>query len=137
VIERGELDAPATRVLVTRFVTPLLARGVDTIVLGCTHYPFVREVIAAAAGPSVTIVETGAAVARQLERRLIEAGLLTSSVASGRDRLVTTGGARAATTARMLWNEATPVEVLDVELAPPGEGNSPVDPEDPRARRSR
>jgi glutamate racemase len=121
VIERGELDAPATRAMVTRFVTPLLARGADTIVLGCTHYPFVREVIAAVAGPGVTIVETGAAVARQVERRLAEAGLLTSSIAAGRDRLITTGGARAAATARLLWHEAAPVEVLDLELAPQGE----------------
>lgn len=120
VIERGELDAPATRAMVTRFVTPLLARGADTIVLGCTHYPFVREVIAAVAGPDVKIVETGAAVARQVERRLIEASLLTPSIASGRDRLITTGGARAAATARLLWQEAAQVEVLDLELAPPG-----------------
>jgi len=114
VIERGELDAPATRALVAGFVNPLLARRVDTIVLGCTHYPFVRDVIAAVAGPGVTIVETGAAVARQVERRLIEASLLTPSVAPGRDRLFTTGGETAAATARLLWREAARVELLDL-----------------------
>lgn len=39
-VERGDLDAPATRALVRRYVEPLLAQGADTIVLGCTHYPF-------------------------------------------------------------------------------------------------
>ncbi len=56
-IERGELETPATRALVQRFVAPLLARGADTIVLGCTHYPFVRGVIAQVAGPRVTLVD--------------------------------------------------------------------------------
>lgn len=121
VIERGELDAPATRALVTRFVTPLLDRGADTIVLGCTHYPFVREVIADVAGPGVTIVETGAAVARQVERRLTEASLLTPAGAAGRDRLITTGGATAAATARLLWHEDARVETLDLEPARPSE----------------
>ncbi|BDG02762.1 glutamate racemase [Anaeromyxobacter oryzae] len=118
VIERGELDGSATRALVARFVRPLLTRGVDTIVLGCTHYPFVRDVIAAAAGPGVAIVDTGPAVAQQVERRLSEAGLLTPALAPGRDRLITTGNAAAAATVRLLWPEAR-VEVLDLELAPP------------------
>ncbi len=103
VIERGELDGPATRALVARFVNPLVARGADTLVLGCTHYPFVRDVIAAVAGPGVAIVDTGPAVAQQVERRLSEAGLLAPASASGRDRLFTTGGLAAATTARLLW----------------------------------
>ncbi len=118
-IERGELDAPATRALVARFVGPLLTRGVDTIVLGCTHYPFVRDAIAAVAGPGVTLIETGAAMARQVEHRLTEAGLLAFSTSSGRDRLVTTGGATAAAAARILWPEAARVEALF--LTPPGE----------------
>lgn len=117
VIERGELDGPATRELVARFVTPLLARGVDTLVLGCTHYPFVRDVIAAAAGPGVVIVDTGPAVAQQVERRLSEAGLLSPSPAPGRDRMITTGGAAAAATVRLLWPGAR-VEELDLERAP-------------------
>jgi glutamate racemase len=118
VIERGELDGAATRALVARLVTPLLARGVDTLVLGCTHYPFVREVIAEVAGPGVAIVDTGPAVAQQVERRLAEAGLLTSASAPGRDRLITTGDAAAAATVRLLWPGAR-VEGLDLELAPP------------------
>jgi glutamate racemase len=114
VIERGELDGPATRALVASFVTPLLARGADTLVLGCTHYPFVRDVIAAVAGPGVAIVDTGPAVAQQVERRLSEEGLLTPAAGPGRDRLITTGGAKGAATVRLLWREAE-VELLELE----------------------
>jgi len=75
-VERGELDGAATRALVAQYVRPLLAAGADTIVLGCTHYPFLRPLIEAEAGPSVTLIDTGEAVARQVERRLREAALL-------------------------------------------------------------
>lgn len=71
-IERGELDSAATRRLVRQYVVPLLEADADTIVLGCTHYPFVKTLIAEVAGPEVVLIDTGAAVARQLQRRLLE-----------------------------------------------------------------
>jgi glutamate racemase len=70
-IEAGELDSDATRALVQRYTRPLLARGADTLVLGCTHFPFVTPLIAAAAGPDVRLIDTGEAVARQVVRRLV------------------------------------------------------------------
>lgn len=74
-VERGELDTPATRTLLWRYLEPLLKAGADTIVLGCTHYPFLLDPIRALVGEQVAIIDTGAAVARQLRRRLQEAGL--------------------------------------------------------------
>ncbi len=60
-----------------RYVAPLLAQGADTLVLGCTHYPFVLPLIElAATGKAVTCVDTGAAVARQLHRLLQQQDLL-------------------------------------------------------------
>jgi glutamate racemase len=82
-IERGELKAPATRQLVAGYVTPLLDAGVDTIVLGCTHYPFVRDLIADIAGPKVALIDTGAAVARQLMHRLEDTGMLGAGSGKG------------------------------------------------------
>ena len=67
-VEAADLDSPELRSLVERFVRPLLDQGADTIVLGSTHYVFLRPVIAEVAGDGVTLVDTGAAVARQLER---------------------------------------------------------------------
>jgi glutamate racemase len=113
-VERGELDTPGTRALVQRYVAPLLARGADTIVLGCTHYPFVRDLIAGAAGPDVTLIDAGASVARQVQVRLGEAGLLATSASPGRDRLLTTGGPEPAAAAARMWGRGVRVERLEL-----------------------
>jgi glutamate racemase len=78
-IERGELDAPETKVLIRQYTAPLLAEGADTIVLGCTHYPFIAHVIQEIVGDKITLIDTGAAVAKQLKRQLEEKGLLSIS----------------------------------------------------------
>ena len=71
-VETGELNSPQTRALVEQYTAPLLARGADTLILGCTHYPFLAEVISAVVGQNIVLVDTGAAVARQLQRRIQE-----------------------------------------------------------------
>lgn len=78
-IERGELEAPETKALIRQYTAPLLAEGADTIVLGCTHYPFVKHVIQEIVGDKITLIDTGAAVAKQLKRQLEEKGLLSTS----------------------------------------------------------
>jgi glutamate racemase len=87
-IESGQLDSEATVAMLERFILPLLAQGADTLVLGCTHYPFVLDAIAAivaragaqagvgAPAHGVVLIDTGEAVARQLARLLAAAGLL-------------------------------------------------------------
>ncbi len=79
-IEAGALRCDATDALLRRFIVPLLVQGADTLVLGCTHYPFLLErieaIATATAGPcrQVAVIDTGAAVARQLERLLTARG---------------------------------------------------------------
>ena len=68
-IETGDLDAPELIALVRRFCEPLLSAEVDTVVLGCTHYPLIAAHIQAALGPQVTLVDTACAVARQSAQR--------------------------------------------------------------------
>ena len=63
-IERGELDAPELLTLIETHCRPLRQADVDTVVLGCTHYPFVQAAIQASLGPQVHIVDTAVAVAR-------------------------------------------------------------------------
>ncbi|TDP74169.1 glutamate racemase [Roseateles toxinivorans] len=67
-IERGELDSPALRELVERYCEPLRQAEVDTVVLGCTHYPFIRPLFQQALGSEVLIVDTEGAIARQAAR---------------------------------------------------------------------
>jgi glutamate racemase len=66
-VEAGELSGERARAVVTNYVAPLLATGVDTLVLGCTHFPPLRPLIAAAA-PGAAIIDTGPAVAVQVAR---------------------------------------------------------------------
>jgi glutamate racemase len=75
-IERGERDGEAINALLKRFCTPLIDAGVDTIVLGCTHYPFIKAAIQQLVGNHVEVIDTGAAIAKQLQRRLGDKELL-------------------------------------------------------------
>ncbi len=65
-IERGDEGRAETLRLLDRFCAPIAAAGVDTVVLGCTHYPFVRDQIAGRLPAGVALLETGPAVARQV-----------------------------------------------------------------------
>ncbi|WP_028239672.1 glutamate racemase [Stutzerimonas azotifigens] len=81
-VEAGDLDGPRTRALLLSFVEPLLTEGCDTLILGCTHYPFLRPLLERLVPPTVTLVDTGAAVARRLEDVLVAAGLQGEGVAT-------------------------------------------------------
>ncbi|MES2069481.1 MAG: glutamate racemase [Pseudomonadota bacterium] len=96
-IEKGELHSPATTLLIQRHVAPLLAGGADTLVLGCTHYPFVlpliQQVIGQLGKPAdeIGIIDTGDAVARQLARLLAKQNILNPAPGAGSLNTYTTG----------------------------------------------
>jgi len=69
-IESGALMTSATHRMLERFLAPLLEKGVDTVVLGCTHYPFVQPLIEQIVGEHIQVIDTGPAVARHVERLL-------------------------------------------------------------------
>lgn len=69
-IESGDLDGPVTRAILERALHPMLARGMDTVVMGCTHYPFVIPLIQSITGPGVRVIDPAPAVARQARRVL-------------------------------------------------------------------
>jgi glutamate racemase len=90
-VERGEFSSGKTRALVEQYVRPLVDQGADILVLGCTHYPFLRDVIQSVAGPGVELIDPADAVARELRRRLEKAGLLGTAGRPGQRRFWTTG----------------------------------------------
>jgi glutamate racemase len=90
-IERGALDGEKTQAILEAALRPMLGRGLDTVVLGCTHYPFVIPQIEAICGDSVRVVDPAPAVARQVERRLDALGLLSTSKADAEVQLFTSG----------------------------------------------
>jgi glutamate racemase len=77
-IEAGELHSEKTRQLLRGWVQPLLAQNCDTLILGCTHYPFIKPLLAELLPANVSLIDTGAAVARQLRRVLDEHQLLAT-----------------------------------------------------------
>lgn len=100
-IEAGKLQAAETRALLQACLQPMLEAGVDTIVLGCTHYPFVLPLIQEIAGPGVQIIDPAPAVARQTVRVLQANELLAPGPragelpAEGQWRALTSGDPRA------------------------------------------
>jgi len=112
-VEAGELAGVRTRAMLEQFVCPMLERGADTIVLGCTHYPFLRDLIQSVVGPEVTIIDPAAAVARELRRRLEERDLLTLETCSGTERFWTSDSPeRAKSIISHLWQADVGVGVL-------------------------
>ncbi len=82
-VESGMLDGPEITEFLDGLLHPYLEKGIDAIVLGCTHYPFVEKVIRRIAGDSVRIFNGSHGTALELKRRLTEADLLTENQTKG------------------------------------------------------
>lgn len=104
-IEAG--DQPLVRELCRRYTLEVCCFGtrpgeIDTLVLGCTHYPFAADVFRDLLGPDIQLVETGEPVARQT-RRLLEAQGLLNPKGSGRVEFQTSGKPQALEAAALRW----------------------------------
>ncbi len=82
-VERGELHSPALDDYIERLLTPYRDQQIDAVVLGCTHYVFLRETIAAHLPKGTPLIDGNAGTARQLRRRLTECGLLSARETGG------------------------------------------------------
>ncbi len=114
-IEQGHLDGDVLAARVAALTRPLVDAQVDTVVLGCTHYPFVEQALRHALGPGVEIVDSGPAIARRLGQVLREAGLLAAP-GPGSLCVWTTGepGAVKPVVDR-LWGEAVDLDRVAIE----------------------
>lgn len=90
-IEAGDLDSEETHAILERALNPMLREGIDTIVLGCTHYPFVIPLIQQIAGEPVRVIDPAPAIARQTCRLLEAEGLMAGGELPGQIRLITSG----------------------------------------------
>lgn len=77
-VEAGITSGPQAEATVLHSLEPLLAAGADTIVLGCTHYPFLSDVILKLAGPGIRLIDPAPAIARHLVEVMDEQGILHS-----------------------------------------------------------
>jgi len=92
-IEAGLIETPEMQALLRSHLKPILDQGADTLVLGCTHYPFLKKMIRAVVGDSMTLIDTSDAVVRQLLRQIHQQGLIVSSKHSPKLSLLSTANA--------------------------------------------
>mgnify|MGYP001392302297 CR=1 FL=1 len=112
-IEQGDLFSDQTRTLVGAAVEPLLRQGADTLVLGCTHYPFLAPIIREVTGPGIVLVDTGQAIALELQRRLQRLSLLGDADNSGTIRFWSSGDpSQMVTQVGRLWPQPLSVDRL-------------------------
>lgn len=90
-VENGDQNSEKARSLLKEYLLPMLEKGVDTIVLGCTHYPFLKEMIQTVTKNSVTIVDPADAVAAQTKRILVQSELISIAGNDPRFQFYTTG----------------------------------------------
>jgi glutamate racemase len=90
-IERGNLDGSETLAILRQALENMLEEDIDTVVLGCTHYPFVIPQIEAIAGPQVRVIDPAPAIARQVGRLLHQHNLHASTSQQGQSTYLTTG----------------------------------------------
>lgn len=112
-IEEAGPMAAHTQDLVGRYTRALLEQHVDAIVLGCTHYSFVRSTVEKLAGPDVGVLDAGPAVAHQLARRLTASRLLANPSLAGQVRFYTSGATEAVQpSVERLWGAGSVVQKL-------------------------
>lgn len=112
-VERGDLASSSTQRLVQDSLLPLMEAGVDTLVLGCTHYAFLGETIRQIIGPDVTIIDTANAVAREVARRIANDRRAPTLLSPGYEQFFSTAPpVEAARIMSQLWGK--PIDVQSV-----------------------
>ena len=87
-VEEGWLDAEPTRLIAHEYLAPLAAAHIDTLVLGCTHYPLLKPLLASVLGPDVRLIDSAEKTAEQIGLRLAEHGLAAPAGAAPRHRFI-------------------------------------------------
>jgi glutamate racemase len=90
-IESGQPDSPRARDILEHALRPMIAQGIDQVVLGCTHYPFAIPVITEIVGSGIKVIDPAPAVALQVKRMLATHDFLPNSSQPGQVRYLTTG----------------------------------------------
>lgn len=114
-VESGTLGGPKVVEALRPLLDPMLEKGVDVVVLGCTHYPFLLNEIEAYVGPDVAIIDSGEAIARRTRFVLNEAGLLRAEGDDGTFQLLTSAPVdQISRVASMLIEREVKAEQVDV-----------------------
>ena len=110
-VETLSLESEKTEVLIKQYIDPLMQKGVDNIVLGCTHYAFLMPLIQKVTGPDVLITDTAMAVARQTVNRLNAENLLSTATQPAVEEFWTSGDqSMAQEQISLLWGQSVSVK---------------------------
>jgi glutamate racemase len=133
IIEEGRNpDDPLVKLALHQYLSPLLERAIDVLVLGCTHYPILKSAIEAMVGPEVSVIDSADRCAEDVARRLMSAGLLRAGssdqrVAGSLRCFVTDDSPRfAALAGRFLGMEIEPATWVSTEELHAGERALPL-----------
>lgn len=114
-VEEGWHDDPVTLEIAERYLAPLLAASIDSLVLGCTHYPVLRPLLERVVGPGVDLIDSASSVAERVARDLAAANLTAPAGSSGGlHAYVTDTAERFARLARMILGLNLSLELVDV-----------------------
>lgn len=113
-VEEGWHDDPVTEAIAARYLRPLLEAGIDTLVLGCTHYPMLIPVLQRIVGPDVTLVDSAEAVADLVAEGLKERGLEATHPASHHLCVTDAGESFQRLASRILGDATLPLEWVEV-----------------------
>jgi glutamate racemase len=122
-IEAGQLNSEKTKKILEDALLPMLEKNIDTVVLGCTHYPFVIPLIEKIVGDNVRVIDPAPAVAKQVERLLVAIGMKNQSDEKGNVQFFTSGDFLSAeVTLLKLMNESFEIKLVewknDLEVNP-------------------
>ena len=118
-VEEGWLDHAATRLIAEEYLAPLRAHDIDTLVLGCTHYPLLKPLLASLLGPSIALIDSAEQTAAAVSRELARSTLHAPATATGHVHFVVSDDPkRFVKVGKMFLGE----RVKDVELKVIGEG---------------
>ena len=118
-VEEGWLDHGATRLIAEEYLAPLRAQDIDTLVLGCTHYPLLKPLLATLLGPSITLIDSAAETAAAVARELAASTLHAPATATGKVHFVVSDApSQFVKVGKMFLGET----VRNVELKVIGEG---------------
>lgn len=89
-VEKGELNSPTVKKILEKYLSQIKKSGADIIVLGCTHYPFLKSQIKKVSGENITLIDSGKAIAKHTKNTLLNLNVFNKS--GGKTKYYTTGG---------------------------------------------
>lgn len=111
-VESGEYDGPVAKKIVAEALQPMINKGLDTLILGCTHYPLLEPLIKNVMGNEVKVISSGDETAREMSTILHHNGMLNSSEEEPNHEFYTTGSNTIFAKIASEWLER-PIEIVE------------------------